>query len=326
MAITQSPSVGQGASNLINFVGTGGNIQALTTPPSNLLTNTTAPDPAPTTPTPLVPTTPVVTTTPANVTPAPTNTPTTPTVASTPTITLDTGSGSTPVQVTNPQTTGAANASDDPATNAAAKKMLESVDAELAARLGSKYKAPSNQQERVKLVAEVANSLKGAEKTAFLNKLGALGKDFGLNFGQPSIVSSTANLTAAQKQIHDALYTEFQTGKAFSKSDSGSTPAATTPTPDTRTGSYVPSPKITQGALDLMATVRTETREQTRARIAAWDIDGNGKLDRDKMELYNGAGVEATRWDDIQGHRLDEPGHNSIDAVTDELRRRAGVQ
>jgi hypothetical protein len=258
------------------------------------------------------------------------------TPAAQPSISLDSDSGSTPVTVTTRQAVGAANASNDAATNASAKRSLDGVDALNAQQLGASYKAPATQQERVAQVAQVANSLKGAERTAYLNKVAEFGRPFGLNFGQPSIVASTANLTADQKQIQAALYTEFVTGKPFSKdvqtTTAGTTAAATSASaPATTasstassasTGSGVPADAtLHEDSKEVLARVTTETREQTRARVASWDTNGNGRIDQ--LELASAVGPFARNWDN-KGNTLDRQS-NRVDAIADELRRRAGV-
>ncbi len=245
-----------------------------------------------------------------------------------PSISLDTASGnSTPVTVSPTPATGAANASSDAATNAAAKKMLDGVDAELASRLGSKYQAPTNQKERVALVAQVANSLSGAEKTAFLNKIGGLGKEFGVNFGQPSLVTSSANLTTAQKEIQAALYSEFQTGKAFTKG--GSTPAAspTTPSvaPTSTTGVASSGRRQSAEVQDLLASIRAENRDQTRARIASWEYSANNTGDNRISDTEmaqastKGGGTNVGEWI-RRDLGLSRP---TIDELTDRLRTEA---
>jgi hypothetical protein len=250
------------------------------------------------------------------------------------TISLETANGtSSPVVTTTKQTVGAANASDDAATNASAKKALDTVDAELASKLGSKYTAPATQQDRVKLVAQVANSLSGAEKTAFLNKIGAAGKDFGLNFGQPSISTSGANLSTAQKQIQAALYTEWQTGKPFSKDVASTTPTTADTkksTPDTAAsgkpnteGTALSNPELRQGAKNIIAMVkaRGENTAAVRAYFAGFDANGDGKLSEMEMIAAGGGGqdgVDAVTWSTTnQRSLMPEKGVSvSLDRVT----------
>ncbi len=251
------------------------------------------------------------------------------------TISVETGTNgnSSAVSVTTKQVVGAANASDDAATNAAAKKTLDGVDAELASKLGSKYAAPATQQDRVKLVAQVASSLNGAEKTAFLNKIGALGKDFGLNFGQPSISTSTDNMTTAQKQIQAALYTEWQTGKPFSK-DVKSTDTSTQTQTNSQTdatksgddsdseleGTPLAGAELSQGALNIVATVKSLgfDRAAVRNYFASQDTSGDGKLSETELIKVDGQGVDAVTWNTYQQRSLmSKKGETSVDQVTD---------
>jgi hypothetical protein len=253
------------------------------------------------------------------------------------TISLETGNGATnQVTTTNKQVVGAANASDDAATNADAKKALENVDAELASKLGSKYTAPTNQQDRVKLVNQVANGLSGNEKTAFLKKIGVEGEKYGLNFGRPEIKNSTANLTPAQKQIQAALYTESQTGKPYSK-DVASTGTDTknqdTKKPATDTaasgktntgGTALPDSELRQGAKNIVAKVKSlgSDRAAVREFFAAQDTNNDGKLSEMELITAGGGGedgVDAVRWNTTNQRALmPEKGVAvSIDQVTD---------
>jgi hypothetical protein len=252
------------------------------------------------------------------------------------TISVETGTNgtSTPVSVTTTkQVVGAANASDDAATNAAAKKALDAVDAELASKLGSKYAAPATQQDRVKLVAQVVSNLNVAAKTAFLNKIGALGKDFGLDFGQPSISTSTDKMTPAQKQIKAALYTEWQTGQPFSKdvkstdtstqTQTNSQTDATTSKDDSNSeleGTPLAGAELSQGALNIVATVKSLgfDREAVRNYFAAQDTSGDGKLSETELIKVDGQGVDAVTWNSYQQRTLmSSRGTTSVDQVTD---------
>jgi hypothetical protein len=277
---------------------------------------------------------PLTQTIPATSTPA-----TTATTPAASTITLDTANGSTAVQTTTTtkQVVGAANASDDAATNASAKTMLDSVDSLVKSKSGSSYTAPATQQERVNQIAKIANGLSGTEKTAFLEKLGALGKDFGLNFGQPSISISTDKLTTAQKQIQAALYTEWQTGVPFSKNVTSTdkseekstntdaqTSSPTAASARSQTATPTPDLELHQDTLNLMAKVRSLGYSPEATKAFLDQFAHNGVLTRE--DFANGPLGNAYVWTSTGGKGQDLiPGKKSSEstaALADEIVKR----
>jgi hypothetical protein len=243
-------------------------------------------------------------------------------------IEVDVGTGNqrTTTQAVNVGATGAANASTNASTNASAKKMLTDVDALLASKSGSGFKTPTNQAERTKAVAAVASKLSGAEKKEFLSQLKTLGKDFNLNFGQPTIVTS-GPLDESHQAIHDALAIEQQTGKAWTPTVKAETPAATKTEAPAATKEEDDSPGVAsrlqslpQEVQDFVATIKGQSRAATREMVASWDLSGNDKVGPSEITGKNSATVAS--WEGFgKGSKRTET--ISVDAMTDRLRKAA---
>jgi hypothetical protein len=207
-------------------------------------------------------------------------------------------------------------------TAKSANQMLADVDATLAQYGG---KAPANHQERVKAVAQVADSLKGAEKTAFLQKIQAQGKAFGMNFGQKSIDDKSAfgKLDAEHQAVNLLLQNEAKGGQQ--KSD-GST-ASKKPSPEKKqaTQEGVASAKegMSDDVADLLERVKGQSEQETREMVAGWDATGDGRIAGAEVTGFNGADVSS--WGDMKQAMKGHSKGLSVDDMTTMLREKAAA-
>jgi hypothetical protein len=246
------------------------------------------------------------------------------------TVTVDSGSGQTDYNVkvsngsanTSGTTTQSNNLSANSATNTSAKKMLADVDAKLAQYQGSAYKAPAHQGERAKAVAAVADSLTGAKKTAFLAEIKALGKDFGLNFGQTSIDDKTAfsKLDASHQAVNIALQKEAKTGQvatdaavATTKTDTSSSIVSNAKAADTTPGVPAAEADRPNEVKDMLASMRSKSRAEVGAIVAGWDIFKDGRINGGDLTLRAGTVIGA--WKEFSD--LKEGTGSTIDKVAD---------
>jgi hypothetical protein len=210
-------------------------------------------------------------------------------------------------------------------TAKSANQMLADVDATIAKYQGANGKPPANHHERVKAVAAVADSLKGAEKTAFLQTIQAQGKEFGMNFGQKSIDDKSAfgKLDAEHRAVNLLLQNEAEGGQE--KSD-GST-ASKKPSPEKKqaTQEGVASAKegMSDDVADLLERVTGQSEQETREMVAGWDATGDGRIGGAEVTSFNGADVSS--WGDMKQAMKGHSKGLSVDDMTTMLREKAAA-
>ena len=215
-------------------------------------------------------------------------------------------------------------------TAQSANQMLGDVDATIAKYQGANGKPPANHQERVKAVAQIADGLKGAEKTAFLEKIQSEGKEFGMNFGQKSIDDKSAfgKLDAERQAVNQQLQKEAKGGlsgaekpKMVSNGRLGMKPA---PEKKEATPQGIASTKgMSEDVADLLTRVGQQTAEETRAMVAGWDGDGNGRTSASEVTVNNDMGVST--WGDMTKLTGTKSKDSSVDDMTKMLREKAAA-
>lgn len=217
-----------------------------------------------------------------------------------------------------------------PSTQQSAAQMLSNVDATLAKYQGANAKAPANHQERVKAVAQVANGLKGAEKTAFLEKIQSQGKEFGMNFGQKSIDDKSAfgKLDGEHQAVNLQLQEEAKTGnkagettKMVANGRLGLRPQAEK---KEATPQGVANTKgMSDDVADLLTRINQQTAEETRAMVAGWDATADSRIAGTEVTAHEGGNVGT--WSDMKRALR---GHNdglSVNDMTKMLREKAAA-
>jgi hypothetical protein len=218
-------------------------------------------------------------------------------------------------------------------TAQSANQMLGDVDATIAKYQGANGKPPANHQERTKAVAQIANGLNGAEKTAFLEKIQSQGKEFGLNFGQKSIddKSAVSKLDAEHQAVNQQLEKEAKGSKSGifgatqTKADSDKSGIFGTGKPKKEaTPQGVASTKgMSEDVADLLTRVSQQTAEETRAMVAGWDGDGNGRTSASEVTVNNDMGVST--WGDMTKLTGTKGKDSSVDDMTKMLREKAAA-
>lgn len=204
-----------------------------------------------------------------------------------------------------------------------ANQMLADVDATIAQYQGANGKPPVNHQERAKAVAQVASSLQGEAKTAFLQKIQAQGQKFGLNFGQKSIDDKSAfgKLDAEHQAVNLLLQEEAKGGQQKSQDVVDSK----NPDPQQKTtneGVANTKKGMSDYDVDLLRIVAEQTPEETKEMVASWDVVDGGDDRIGSVEVSQPTKTSVNSWGDkdtLKGH---DKGL-TIDEMTTMLRKQA---